>query len=41
MVTSIIIALFITLIVCILRKIALKCENKKIFYSSKYIGDLI
>ena len=41
MITSFMIAIFITLIVCILRKIALKCENKKIFYSSKYIGELI
>ena len=39
--TSIAIVLCITIIVCILRYIGLKCKKKYIYYSSRYISQLI
>ena len=41
MAESLLISLGITLIVCLLRRLALKCKVKEIYYSSKFLGELI
>ena len=39
--TSVVYVIFIGLVVCILRRIAIRCKKKKLYYSSKYLSDLI
>ena len=39
--TSVVYVIFIGLVVCILRRIAIRCKKKKLYYSSKYLSELI